>query len=153
MSLDIPPPLTVRIAVRGDIELLVEAVIVIVLSLEPEEGETVSQVVPFRVIVQLVLEAIEKDFFSLTDEKSNDGVDTDKLGASWVILRVCGSDPALIRVMDAVRVVELVLAEVVTVTVPAPDPEAGETVSHDEVSLLTVQSIFDETVNGLLSPE
>ena len=54
----------------------------IVWSLEPEEGVTVSQVVPFRVIVQLVLEVIVNVFSSLTEEKFKDDVDTDKLGAS-----------------------------------------------------------------------
>ena len=64
MSRDIPPPLTVMVASRLVSDELLVDVTVIVPLFEPEEEESVNQVAPFRVMLQLMLEVMVNAFCS-----------------------------------------------------------------------------------------
>ena len=74
----IPPPLTVIVANRSDIDVLTSAVTVIVPLLESESGETVSQDAEPLLTVQLVFEEMVNVFDSLDDEKLSEVVETVK---------------------------------------------------------------------------
>ena len=74
----VPPPLTVMIAVRCEVDE--EAVTLIVPLFEPEVGEIVSQDESSLLTVQLVFEVIVNVFDSALFEKLNKDSETDKDG-------------------------------------------------------------------------
>ena len=69
---EIPPPLTVIVAVRWEVNEFAEAVTVTVLSLESEAGEIVSQDDGLLFTFQLVFEVIVNVFCSPEDKKLSD---------------------------------------------------------------------------------
>ena len=144
-----PPPLTVIVADRSEVDVFSSAVTVTVPSFKPEAGETVSHVAEPALTDQLVFEVMVKVFCSPEDEKLSDKGETVKYEASCVTLMVFVIPPPLTdMVVSRLFSDELLVA--VTVIVPSLDPEGGEIDSHDEV-LLTIQLVFEEIVNDFVS--
>ena len=71
----IPPPLTVTVDDRSEVDVLTSAVTVIVPLLDPEAGETVNQDSEPLLTVQLVFEDMVNVFYSLDDEKLSEEVE------------------------------------------------------------------------------
>ena len=138
----IPFPLTVMVAVRCDVTVLALAETVMVLSFEPDVGETVSQddALLFTLTVQLTLEDMLKFRCAEEAEKLIDSDDTVSLAAAascdTLIVRVISPQ---LTVTVAVRCDMVGLTVAVTVMVPSSEPEEGETVSQDVALLLTFQ--------------
>ena len=130
------------VAVRCDVTVLAVAAMVMVLSFEPEVGETVSQddALLFTLTVQLTLEDMLNVRCPEEAEKLMDSDDTVSLAAaaSCDTLIICVISPPL-TVTVAVRCDMVGLTVAVTVIVPSFEPEEGETVSQDLSLLLTVQ--------------
>jgi hypothetical protein len=150
-----PSPLTVTVAVRSDVKELIEDETVIVLSPEPEVGETESHD-SLLLTFQRVLEVMENDFCSLEYEKLNDSSDTFREGSNspCVMLIVCVI-PSPLTVIVAVRWNLTAFSIAVIVTVPLPEPECVENSSQPSASSsqLTVQLVLDVTVNDASPPE
>lgn len=146
--LEIPPPLTVMVAVRSVIEVLAVVLTLIGLLLEPLLGDSVNQSAELRVVFQLVLAVMLNVFSPAAAEKLNDSVSTviDAAAAACVTLIVFDRSVPL-TVMVADRPDATGLAAALTVTVPSLEPEAGETVSQAVALLLTVQFVFAVTVS------
>ena len=92
MVLDIPPPLTVSVAVRCVDDELLEAVTFIVPLEEPEDEEMVSHDSE-PVTFQLTFDVTVTGFDSPEWIKLKEDGETVKLGASCVTLIVCGETP------------------------------------------------------------
>ena len=149
-----PPPETVRVAIRGVVLGFAVAVNVIVLLPVPDELDTVNQVVPFLVIVQLVLDVMEKVCCPAPDVKCIEDVDTDKEStpAACVMLMVSCCTPKPVTEMVAVRCVNSVFVVAATVTVPFPEPDDGETASHDALPATFHDFVFVTIENDCSPP-
>jgi len=92
---------------------------------------------------------MENDFSSIPVEKFKDDDETDKTGSTpaCVTFMVCSVIPVPVTETVAVRGVDSVLAIVVTVAVPLPDPEEGETVSHEVLLATDHLIVFDSIEN------
>ena len=148
----ISPPATVIVAVRWEVEVLAEAVTVIVASSEPLVGETVSHDDASPATVQFVFDEMENVRSSPEAAKLNEVTDTvrDEATSACVTFIVCVIPPPA-TVIVAVRWEVEVFAAAVTVTVALLEPLVGETVSHDAL-LLIAQLVLDEMLNVFCSP-
>ena len=151
----IPPPVTVILAFRSEVNVLAVALTFIVAPPEPESGETVNQVASPLLTVQLVLEVMSNVFCSPPTAKLSEAGDTVNMAASWVTLIVCAVTPGSLLPTDRVAVLcaPEALAPAVTFTVASLEPEGGETVIHEASPLPTVQLMFEVIENGFCSPE
>ena len=148
-----PPPVTVMVAARWEVDVLTVAVTFIVALFEPEEGNTVSHVAVSLLTFQFVLDRILNVLCWPDDVKLKEDSDTFSVTAvpACVTLMVCVL-PLPVTVMIAVRSELDVLVAAVTMIVPLLEPEDGDTVNQDEAPLLTLQLMFDVIVNDFCSP-
>ena len=145
-----PSPLTVIVAVRCDVPVLVAALTVTVPLLEPVAGATVSHV-SLLLTIQFIFEVMSKVLFSAVEEKLSEVADTVKVGVSvapgCVTLMIWEVTPEPLTVIVAVRCVASVLAVALIVTEPLFAPEDGETVNHVGASCAIVQFVLEVILN------
>jgi hypothetical protein len=146
-----PPPLTVRVAVRWIVAVFASAVTLIGPSLLPEAGETVIQAAS-SLAVQLTLEVTATIVVEPADAKSSvAGKTVSEAAAAACVMLTVRSMPPPLTVIVAVRVPVVVLASAVTLIVSSLLPEAGETVIH-AASSLAVQLTLEVTATDSVEP-
>ena len=149
-----PVPLTVIVAVRCVVFEFAVAETDTELLFAPVAGETVSHD-SLLLTDQLMFDVISNVLFSAADAKLSEDVVTVRFGVApaCVTLMVWFGKPILLTVIIAVREVVLVLAEVVTTTVPISAPLLGAMASQDDALCSTDQLVFDSTTNDFSPPE
>jgi len=149
-----PVPLTVIVAVRCVVLEFAVAETDTELLFAPVAGETVSHA-SLLLTDQLMFDVISNDLFSAAEAKLSEPAETVRVGVApaCVTLIVWFGKPVLLTVIIAVREVVLVLAAVVTTTVPISVPLFGAIVSQDDASCSTDQFVLDSITNDFSPPE
>ena len=149
-----PVPVTVIVAVRCVVFVLAVAETDTGLLFAPVVGDTVSHD-SLLLTDQLMFDVISNVLFSAADAKLSEPAETVRVGVApaCVTLMVWFGKPVLLTVIIAVRKVVLVLAAVVTTTVPISAPLLGAMVSQDDASCSTDQLVLDSTTNDFSPPE
>jgi hypothetical protein len=148
---DTPPPVTVIVAVREEVDVLAWAVTVIVALLVLAHNDTDNQDALPLSIVQVELAEMVKVLCPPAYAKSSSVGETDRAVPACVTEMVRVIPPPLM-VIVAVRWDTAVLAAAVMVIVALLEPVVVDSVSQEASPLLTVQLVLEVMVNVRGSP-